>query len=199
MRNDIEFESHPGDILKQPKTHPKNRTFRGELLLELSYEPNCSENITETGDRNPPARRPEKSRGTFSVKSISRKSVRFRSFRTSKLRNDSNIPINLCNSAAILRMENEISKINSRITYHRQSRRRHSCPNDLNFECQEPSKIFQSENDDQMMVIGEEDVMNDDKVWNRSEEMACRILCIFLVAVGISLLIIILLYWPSAR
>ena len=54
-------------------------------------------------------------------------------------------------------------------------------------------------NDDQPVVIGEEDVMNDDKVWNRSEEMACRILCIFLVAVGISLLIIILLYWPSAR
>ena len=191
MRNDIEFESHPGDILKQPKRHPKNRS--------LSYEPNCSENITETEDRNPSARRPKKRRGTFSVKSISRKSVRFRSFRTSKLRNDSNIPINLCNSADILRMENEISKINSRITYHRQSRRRHSCPNDLNFESQEPSKIFQSENDDQPVVIGEEDVMNDDKVWNRSEEMAFRILCIFSVAVGISLLIIILLYWPSAR
>ena len=199
MRNDIEFESHPGDILKQPKRHPKNRSCRGGLLLELSYEPNGSENITETGDRNPSARRPKKRRGTFSVKSISRKSVRFRSFRTSKPRNDSNIPINLCNSAAILRMENEISKINSRITYHRQSRKRHSCPNDLNFESQEPSKIFQSENDDQPVVIGEEDVMNDDKVWNRSEEMAFRILCIFSVAVGISLLIIILLCWPSAR
>ena len=199
MMNDIEFKSHPGDILNQPKRHPENRSCRGGLLLELSYEPNGSENITETGDRNPSARRPKKRRGTFSVKSISRKSVRFSSFRTSKLRNDSNIPINLCNSADILRMENEISKINSRITYHRQSRKRHSCPNDLNFESQEPSKIFQSENDDQPVVIGEEDVMNDDKVWNRSEEMAFRILCIFSVAVGISLLIIILLYWPSAR
>ena len=199
MMNDIEFKSHPGDILNQPKRHPENRSCRGGLLLELSYEPNGSENITETGDRNPSARRPKKRRGTFSVKSISRKSVRFSSFRTSKLRNDSNIPINLCNSADILRMENEISKINSRITYHRQSRKRHSCPNDLNFESQEPSKIFQSENDDQPVVIGEEDVMNDDKVWNRSEEMAFRILCIFSVAVGISLLIIIILYWPSAR
>ena len=91
-------------------------------------------------------------------------------------------------------MENEISQINSRITFHRQSRRRHSCPNDLNFESSQLSKI-QNENEHDQPV--DEDVIND-KNWNKSEEMAFRILFIFSVVVVISLLIIILFFWPAA-
>ena len=90
-------------------------------------------------------------------------------------------------------MENEISKIDSRITDLRLSRRRQSCPNDLNFESQ-PSKVQNeiAEHPDQPV---DEEVIND----KGSDEMAFWILCIFFSFLGISLLIIILLFWPAAN
>ena len=99
-------------------------------------------------------------------------------------RNEVSAALQPCNSAAIFNIENEISRIDFNINDLRQSRRRHSCPYDLNNQSEIVNQ--QTFDDDDEINI------NANKEWNQSQEIAFIILCTFSVVVGIALLIILI-------
>ena len=144
----------------------------------------------------------------FSQQRDGRNRIRFSSFdaASSTSNNSTNSNAKNLQSCPIFTIENEVSS-SSRMNSSKiikdlgQSKRRHSCPHDLNHQHEIAGGGYYNDTSiDQQIVHDDQDedetniniVVPFYKEWNRSQEIAFYILCTFSVVIGIALFIILI-------